>query len=69
MDITQKQADLLGTIESFISDNGYAPTYKELADIYDVRINTIFCSLKVLKSKGYVDWVMNQARTLHIIKG
>ena len=67
MELPDKQAELLETVTAFISGNGYAPTYKELAEIDGVRINTIFSSLKALKKKGCVDWVEGKSRTLRVI--
>jgi len=67
MELPDKQAELLETVKAFISGNGYAPTYKELAVIQGVRINTIFSSLKALKKKGYVDWIEGKSRTLRVI--
>ena len=67
MELAEKQLELLEIIKAFISDNAYAPTHQELADIRGVRVNAVSIGIVALKKKGYVDWIEGKSRTLRVI--
>jgi len=67
MELTKLQSELLEILKAFISDQGYAPTFKELADAKGVTTTAIFEMMTAMKKKGAVDWKASQARTFKII--
>ena len=68
MELTKLQSELLEILRAFISDNGYAPTFKELADAKGVTTTAVFEMMEAMKKKGAVDWKAGQSRTFRIIE-
>ena len=66
--ITIKQKMVLECIDWFIKENGYSPTYRELADELDCAIGTVFPKVSILIEKGYISCSNGRARTLRVIK-
>ena len=63
-----KQKMLLEAIDWYIKENGYSPTFRELADLLDSDVNSVFKKALVLEEKGYITTVPSKARTIKIIK-
>jgi SOS-response transcriptional repressor LexA len=63
------QTELLEQIEAFISGNGYAPTWDELAELIGKSKSTVQRNLELMRAKGLVTWKDGQARTLSIVRG
>lgn len=66
--LTDRQAEVLQTIERLTSANGYAPTFAELCDELGIGINAINDHLLALEKKGRVSWVPRKARTLRVLQ-
>ncbi|MER2057320.1 MAG: transcriptional regulator [Niallia sp.] len=67
--LTQKQQNVLNALEVYINKNGYPPSYRQLADIVNLKSSsTVSMYLLKLKSAGYVTWEEGCPRTLSIIK-
>ena len=52
--LTARQQEILDAIAEFIQTNGMPPTTYELADIFDVRVPTVFAHVRALQRKGYL---------------
>ena len=66
-DVTDRQEEVLRTIERLTTGRGYPPTIRELAAALEIRTtNGIKCHLESLKRKGLVEWETHQARTLRL---
>jgi SOS-response transcriptional repressor LexA len=66
--ISIKQKMVLECIEWFTNENGYSPTYRELANELDCAIGTVFDKVSILISKGYISCSNGKSRTLKVIK-
>ena len=66
--LTIKQKMLLEAIEWFINEYGYSPTNRELANLLECDVNTVFKKLLILEDKGYIKTQNGRARTIQIIK-
>lgn len=68
-ELTEKQSLMYNTIKSYILHYGYSPTFRELCIKTGIKsVATIDYYLKVLKSKGYIDYEYNKNRTMRILK-
>jgi len=65
--ITKKQQTVLSFIEKFINKKGYSPSFKEIAEKFDVNVNAIQKVVSVLISKGYLEKLDGIARGFKII--
>lgn len=66
--LTNKQLQVLGAIEYFIKNNGYSPTYKEIAILLHKTITPVFRQIMILEEKGYIQTNMGGHRTIKLIK-
>lgn len=67
--LTDKQRELLDTIEAYINRWGYSPTIRELCQLTNKKSpGTIVPMLKRLKRDGYIDYAYNRNRTIRVIK-
>lgn len=67
-DLTEKQERTLNAIKDYIQEHGYSPTIREIC--VECGVNspaTIHTSLKILKRKGYIDYVYNRNRTIRVL--
>jgi repressor LexA len=66
--LTKKQKNILDYINQFISENGYSPSYREIAKNFSISSPaTIYEHIKTLKEKGYIRSEGHQARALELI--
>lgn len=66
--LTEKQELTLNVIKDYIQEHGYSPTIREIC--VECGVNspaTIHTSLKILKRKGYIDYVYNRNRTIRVL--
>ncbi len=69
MKLTRKQKMVLEAIEYFIDENGYSPTYRELADLLNIKYeSSIYKLILALEEKGYIKTKNGTARTIRIVK-
>ncbi|MEK4442356.1 LexA family protein [Niallia sp. FSL K6-0077] len=67
--LTQKQQNVLNALEIYINENGYSPSYRQLAKVVNLKSSsTVSGYLLRLKEAGYVTWEEGCPRTLSIIK-
>ena len=68
LSITKKQSEVLNYIVSFAEDNGYSPSYQEIADGLGLQsVATIHQHIKALASKGYLKSDFNKRRSLEAV--
>ena len=63
---THRQA--LEFVESFIRENGYSPSWRDIQEGLGVTAPTVQSRLLNLRVKGLVDWIDGQPRTIRIIR-
>lgn len=67
--LTRRQSEILRAIGEYIKIHGYAPSFREIAEIVNLAsVSTVYGHLENLKRKGYISWEPTQPRTLQIIK-
>lgn len=67
--LTPKQKEILEFIDKFISDNDYAPSYREIADHFGFSsVATVAEHINNLKNKGYLSDSDTSYRSLKPIK-
>lgn len=65
--LTKRQFEILNLIKSFISDNGYAPSYREIAFKLGLSsVATVAEYISVLEQKGYLSKEGSGARSLQL---
>ncbi len=65
--LTKKQKEILDYIREFISDNGYAPSYREIAQFFELSsTGTIAEYISILEQKGYLSKEAMEARAIQL---
>lgn len=66
---TDKEKELFAAINTYIKQNGYAPTIRELgAMVGNTSPHPVFKKLNKLKEKGYINYIEGKSRTITILK-
>src|ERR1044071_7915743 len=67
MALTKRQKQVLDFIAGFVDENGYCPSYEEIARGLDLAsLATVHKHISVLESKGYLKRGFNQSRSLEL---
>lgn len=67
--ITKKQMELYVSIKEFIENYKYSPSIRELCEILGGKsTGTILPSLRILRKKGYINFLDGKSRTITILK-
>ena len=67
--LTDRQKDVFNVIKDYINDNGFSPSYRELAKLSGLKSSsTVLGHLRQLKKKGYINFIPRSPRTLTIKK-
>lgn len=67
--LTESQINLYIAIRDYIEEYGFSPTLRDLGKILGKNSTaTIWAGLKILKRKGYIDYIYNRNRTIKITK-
>jgi repressor LexA len=67
MAITRRQKDVLDFIASFVGDNGYSPSYEEIAHGLSLAsLATVHKHIQALEGKGYLRRGFNQSRSVEL---
>lgn len=53
-------------IKDYIKKNGYAPTYREIAEGTNKSLDTIYNHLRILRNEKRIDFVDTRSRTIRI---
>lgn len=65
--LTKKQCDILEFIRNFIDDNGYAPSYREIAHYFELSsTGTVAEYINILEEKGYLTKDAMEARAIQL---
>jgi len=65
--LTKKQKDILEFIRNFIDDNGYAPSYREIAHYFELSsTGTVAEYINILAEKGYLTKDAMEARAIQL---
>ena len=64
MHLTYKQKILIEIIKNYQKENGYSPTIRELCEITNKSVGTIFERLMVLEKKGAISTAGGKARSI-----
>lgn len=67
MALTQRQKQVLDFIAEFIEQNGYSPSYEELANGLNLAsLATVHKHIQALESRNYLRRLVNQSRSLEV---
>ena len=69
MKLTQKQANVLGYIKTYINSKEYGPNTTEIAKYLGVFPNAALGHLQALRKKGAVTWSEGKQRSVRPVKG
>lgn len=64
--VSIEEEQWLRTIYWFNKKHGYAASPEELADLRECSVEVAISIANHLKSKGLVDWIPGESRTLHV---
>jgi repressor LexA len=68
MALTKRQKEVLDFIADFIEENGYSPSYEELAHGLNLAsLATVHKHVQALESRNYLRRLFNQSRSLEVL--
>ena len=68
MPLTKRQKEILDYIEAFIDEQGYAPSFEEIAESFGYSsLATVHEHLSNLERKGYIRKSYNESRSIELI--
>lgn len=68
MAVTRRQKEVLDFLESFVSRNGYSPSFEEIARGLDLKsLATVHKHISNLERKGLLDRVHNRSRSIDVV--
>jgi repressor LexA len=70
MPLTKRQREILDYIDAFIADQGYAPSFEEIAEHFGYSsLATVHEHLSNLERKGYIRKSYNESRSIEMVEG
>lgn len=68
MAVTRRQKEVLDFLESFVSRNGYSPSFEEIARGLELKsLATVHKHISNLERKGLLDRVHNRSRSIDVV--
>lgn len=68
MPLTRRQREILDYLSEYASENGYAPSFDEIAERFDyASLATVHEHLSNLERKGYIKRNYNESRAIEIL--
>jgi repressor LexA len=68
MALTKRQKEVLDFIADFIDENGYSPSYDEVAQALELAsLATVHKHIQALESRNYLKRSFNQSRSLEVV--
>ena len=68
MAVTRRQKEIIDFLESFVSRNGYAPSFEEIARGMGLKsLATVHKHITNLEKKGLLDRVHNRSRSIEVL--
>ncbi|MCX6812750.1 MAG: transcriptional repressor LexA [Candidatus Berkelbacteria bacterium] len=65
--LTKRQKEILDFIRGFITENGYAPSFREIAYYFELSsVSTIAEYISILEEKGYLTKEAMEARSIQL---
>ncbi|TSC94820.1 MAG: SOS regulatory protein LexA [Candidatus Berkelbacteria bacterium Athens1014_28] len=65
--LTKRQKEILDFIRSFIEENGYAPSFREIAYYFELSsVSTVAEYISILEEKGYLTKEAMEARSIQL---
>jgi len=69
MPLTKRQREILDYIDGFIADQGYAPSFEEIAEHFGYSsLATVHEHLSNLERKGYIRKAYNESRSIELVE-
>ena len=70
MPLTKRQKEILDFLEGFVVENGYPPSFEEIARNFGyTSLATVHEHLENLRSKGYIRKSYNASRSIEVVPG
>jgi repressor LexA len=70
MPLTKRQKEILDFLETFVADNGYPPSFEEIARHFGYgSLATVHEHLENLRAKGYIRKSFNASRSIELVRG
>ena len=67
MALTRRQKEVLDFIADFVHQNGYSPSFEEIAQGLDLAsLATVHKHISALEAKGYLKRAYNQSRSIEV---
>lgn len=67
--MTERQHEILVTINNYIEREGISPTVRELCDITGIKsTSTVHGYIKSLQTQGYISMIKGSPRSMRIVK-
>src|SRR5207253_9981321 len=67
MALTKRQKEVLDFIADFVEENGYSPSYEELAQgLKLASLATVHKHIQALEGRNYLQRLFNQSRSLEV---
>jgi repressor LexA len=68
MPLTRRQKEILDYVQAFIQDQGYAPSFEEIAEAFGYSsLATVHEHLSNLERKGYIRKSYNESRSIEMV--
>jgi repressor LexA len=68
MALTKRQKQILDYVDDFLGDNGYAPSFEEIAEEFGYSsLATVHEHLSNLERKGYIRKSYNESRSIELV--
>jgi repressor LexA len=68
MPLTRRQKQILDFLQGYIRENGYAPSFEEIASQFEFRsLATVHEHLSNLERKGYINRGHNESRSIEVM--
>ncbi len=70
MALTRRQKEMLDYIGGYIRENGFAPSFEEIAESFGyTSLATVHEHVSNLERKGYIRKAYNQSRSIEVVRG
>lgn len=66
-EITQRQTEVLNFISSFIKENGFPPTVREIGLNFNISLRAVQDHIAALQKKGYLSQSQKRARSISVL--
>lgn len=67
--LTKKQEDVYSYVAGYITDDGYAPTRREIGDKLNISEQAVSAHLREIKNKGWIKFTGGGWRNIELVEG